>query len=200
MWRAEVAYTLDNAKPKPANLARRGIWMLNGLAAIVLWFALDSYARSHLFLINRSPSLPNWAFIVEKGKTPKRGDVAFFVPPRGPIFEKHFGKVPGAFGKIVYGVPGDEIVHRGARVFVRFGPGDNNRINPRSAGGGEVQVAFIKSRSSVGEVLRPGPTGVIPNDCFYMGSRHRDGFDSRYADIGFVCKRQLVGVANKVIL
>jgi conjugal transfer pilin signal peptidase TrbI len=178
MWRAEVAYTLDNAKPKPANLARRGIWMLNGLAAIVLWFALDSYARSHLFLINRSPSLPNWAFIVEK----------------------HFGKVPSAFGKIVYGVPGDEIVHRGARVFVRFGPGDDNRINPRSAAGGEVQVAFIKPRSSVGEVLRPGPTGVIPNDCFYMGSRHRDGFDSRYADIGFVCKHQLVGVANKVIL
>lgn len=195
-----MAYTLDNAKSKPGTLARRGIWMLGGLAAIGAWFALDIYARSHLFLINRSPSLPNWAYIVETGKIPKRGDVAFFVPPRGPIVEKHFGKVPSAFGKIVYGVPGDEIVHRGARVFVRFGPSDNKRTNPRSVARGEVQVAFIKPRSSVGEVLRPGPTGVIPNDCFYMGSRHPDGFDSRYGDIGFVCKRQLVGVADKVIL
>ncbi len=195
-----MAYSLVNCKLELGNLAQRGSWLLCGLAAIILWFELDIYARSHLFLINRSPSLPNWAFIVEKDKMPKRGDVAFFVPPRGPIVEKHFGKVPSAFGKIVYGVPGDEIVHRGGRVFVRFGPGDDKKTNFRSQAGREVQVAFIKPRSSVGEVLRPGPTGVIPNDCFYMGSHHPDGFDSRYADIGFVCKRQLVGVANKVIL
>jgi len=48
--------------------------------------------------------------------------------------------------------------------------------------------------------LKAGPTGRVPDGCYYMGSPHKDGFDSRYAAIGFVCDRQIVGVSRRVIL
>ena len=69
------------------------------------------------------------------------------------------------------------------------------------AGAGQrVQVGVLKPLSSRGEPLEAGPTGVIPEGCYYMGSPHKDGFDSRYAAIGFVCRGQIVGTATKVIL
>jgi len=33
-----------------------------------------------------------------------------------------------------------------------------------------------------------------------MGSPHPDGFDSRYAAIGFVCAKQIVGVSKWSLL
>ena len=61
-------------------------------------------------------------------------------------------------------------------------------------------IGHLKPRTLTGEVLIPGPVGRIPEGCYYMGSAHKDGFDSRYAAIGFVCRRQIVGVATKVLL
>ena len=94
----------------------------NSLIAVALvagtsgWVWLDSYARSHGFFINRSPSLPNWAYYFERGKAVKRGEVAFFAPPSNPLVHAHFGAEPPVFGKIVYGLPGDTVSHRGADV------------------------------------------------------------------------------------
>lgn len=159
------------------------------VVALAGWRALDDFAREHLFLINRSPSLPNWAYVVERGAVPARGSVSFFMPPRGKLVEAHFGKVPAAFGKIAYGLPGDRVERVGPKVFVVPG-----------GAGKAFQVGVLKPVSSRGEPLEAGPTGIIPQGCYYMGSPHKDGFDSRYAAIGFVCSRQIVGTASKVIL
>lgn len=171
---------------------KRWLVVLGALAALGAVQAIDAFARRHLVLINRSPSLPNWAYFVERGAKPEVGRVAFFVPPKNAVVAKHFGTEPAVFGKIVYAVGGDVIEHRGDQVFVH-----------RSVGG-SARAAQLVSRtkpvSAKGEVLVAGPAGLVPEGCYYMGSPHKDGFDSRYAAIGFVCDRQIVGVARRSVL
>lgn len=180
----------------PTDPGRRGsAWLRRAGYSLALavalggWRALDSSARTHMFLINRSPSLPNWAYVVERGVLPARGQIGFFMPPRSKLVVAHFGKVPAPFGKIVYGVPGDRIERRGSRVFVV--PGGT---------GIPLEVGLLKPRTVWGEPLAPGPVGIVPSGCYYMGSPHKDGFDSRYAAIGFICVRQIVGTARRAIL
>lgn len=178
----------------------RSPFLRNSLIAVALvagtsgWLSLDSYAQSHGFFINRSPSLPNWAYYFERGKAVKRGEVAFFAPPSNPLVHAHFGAEPPVFGKIVYGLPGDTVSHRGADVVVSWSAGVGNEAPS------EQLVGKLKPVSSAGEALEPGPTGIIPNGCYYMGSPHPDGFDSRYAAIGFVCAKQIVGVSKWSLL
>jgi conjugal transfer pilin signal peptidase TrbI len=81
------------------------------VAALVLWRGLDDLAHNHLFLINRSPSLPNWAYVVERGKLPGTRQVAFFLPP-ATRSSKRTGKTPSAFGKIALGLAGDDRASR----------------------------------------------------------------------------------------
>lgn len=178
-----------NKPGRGVGLRRRSACLLAAIAALAGWRTLDQTARSHLIFINRSPSLPNWAYIVERGAQPARGMVSFFKPPRGKLIEMQFGSDPAPFGKIAYGLPGDRVERDGNRVFV-IAAGSRK---PR-------QVGVLKPVSARGARLAAGPTGVIPAGCYYMGSPHRDGFDSRYAAIGFVCRGQIIGTARQVIL
>jgi conjugal transfer pilin signal peptidase TrbI len=167
-------------------------WAIAGFALLAFlgWKALDDAASQRLFLVNRSPSLPNWSFLVKRGALPVRGDTVFFAPPATPLVTRHFGARPAPFGKIVYGMPGDVVEHAGADVFVRSAGGQGARRH----------VAVMKSRSRLGEVLEAGPTGTIPADCYYVGSPHKDGFDSRYAAIGFICRPRIIGTAEVSVL
>lgn len=159
-------------------------WLLASLILIggIAVSALASWRDEHALLINASDSLPNWAFTVHRNKAPARGDYLFFVPPSTDLVRAHFGEKPGAFGKIVHGMPGDLVEHRGAEVLV----------------GGHV-VARMKSRSRRGEKLVPGPVGRIPEGCYFVATPHPDGFDSRYAAIGFVCRPQILGTGEAVL-
>src|SRR3546814_2524242 len=87
------------------------------------------------------------------------------------------------FGKIVYGVAGDVVAHRGDLV----------TINGKA-------VARMKARTRLGKPLAPGATGAVPAGCYFAATPHRDGFDSRYADIGFVCVRQVLGTGVPILL
>ena len=173
-------------------LWRKWLWLCAIVIVTVVFQATDSFARSHIFLINRSASLPHWAFFIERGALPSRGDIAFFKLPKTDLAVRHFGERPAPFGKIVYGMPGDVIERHGENVSIRM-EGDN--------GASLVKVVGqTKSLTKTGEVLVRGPVGVIPQDCYYMGSPHKDGFDSRYAAVGLVCARQVIGVARRVFL
>jgi conjugal transfer pilin signal peptidase TrbI len=153
-----------------------------------VWQSLDRFAQDHMFLVNRSQSLPNWAFFVARGHEARLGQTVFFMPPMSPLVIAHFGRDPAPFGKIVYATGGDEVIHRGSRVLVR------------RPGGQWREIALMKPVSLRGEALAEGPTGVIPNGCFYLGTPHKDGFDSRYAAIGFICWQRLVGSAKVTLL
>lgn len=152
------------------------------IGVCVISAAIADWRERHMMMINSSDSLPNWAFLIERGATPHRGDYVFFEPPTIALIRRHFGNKPRLFGKIVYGMPGDVVAHRGPSVI----------INGRS-------VATMKPRTRLGEALTPGKTGVIPAGCYYAGTPHPDGFDSRYSEIGFVCGRQIVGTGEALL-
>ncbi|MBK8631890.1 MAG: S26 family signal peptidase [Sphingomonadales bacterium] len=172
-----------------SSWAQRTLALAGGLSALGAWSWVDAFAHDHLFLVNRTGSLPNWAFFIERQKHAALGDTVFFVPPNDPLVVAHFGREPAPFGKIVYAVAGDEVVHRGNVVLVR------------SAGTKEWRmVALTKPLSMRGERLEAGPSGTIPPGCLYVGTPHKHGFDSRYKAIGFVCRDRLIGVAKAMIL
>ncbi len=160
---------------------------LLGAAALLVFgvsgfTALDAFHANHALMINASDSLPNWAFYMTRGGDPKPGDYISFVPPKNPLVIAHFGKKPPIFAKIVYGMPGDVVTHAGSEVL----------INGKRVG----QTKAVTKR---GEILLAGPTGVIPQGCYYAGTPSKDGFDSRYAAIGFVCARQIYGTGVPIL-
>ena len=169
--------------------ARRTGWLLAAAALWGVWTTLDRFASNHILFINHTQSLPNWAFMMRRGGDAQRGDIVFFSPPPSTLVKAHFGNNPDPFGKIVYGLGGDTIAHKGSAVLLR-----------RKGEEEWHAIARMKPVSMRGETLEPGPVGTIPPDCFYVGSPHKDGFDSRYAAIGFVCRRQLIGIAEWSLL
>ena len=171
-------------EPRTGSVARLPSWPMIMLicVAAVAYLATQGWRDRHLFLINATRSLPNWAFVVERGTVPQRGKLAFFAIARTPLIVAHFGKHPQPFGKIVYGMPGDVVTRSGNWVAVNG-----------------ARVAQLKPLSKRGEVLVPGPLGRVPDDCYFMATSHPDGFDSRYADIGWVCSRQIVGTGTAVL-
>lgn len=156
------------------------------LTALVLlplgWSAVDAFAKEHAFLINASPSLPNWAFWLDKHAPIARGSLIFFEPPKSKLVEAHFGKGAQLFGKRVLGVPGDTVSHHGQKVF----------INGR-------KVAERLEETRLGIPLHKGLDGPIPQDCFYTGTDHPRGLDSRYAEIGFICRGQILGSGRAIL-
>ena len=178
--------SLDRAAtPAPAQRASRlPSWpmTLAIIGAAMAYLATQGWRDRHLFLINATESLPNWAFVVERGTAPQRGKLAFFAIARTPLIVAHFGKNPQPFGKIVYGMPGDLVTRA------------NDWVSVNGA-----RVAHLKPLSKRGERLVPGPVGRVPPGCYFMGSPHPDGFDSRYADIGWVCGPQIVGTGIAVL-
>jgi conjugal transfer pilin signal peptidase TrbI len=39
----------------------------------------------------------------------------------------------------------------------------------------------------------------VPRDCYYVGTDHPDGFDSRYAEIGFACRKAILGTGTPIL-
>lgn len=162
----------------------RARWLAVGTLAVILvgTQAVANWRDSHALLINSSESLPNWAFFIEKNKTPERGDYVFFNLVPTKITRAHWGDKAPAFGKVVFGIPGDVVTREGSTVLVNGRP-----------------VAKLKAVSKRGERLVPGPVGIIPRDHFFLATTHKDGFDSRYADIGFVSRRQIIGTGDPIL-
>ena len=157
--------------------------VLTALVALPLAFAsVAAFRDDHALLINASPSLPNWAFWLDKNAPIGRGTLLFFEPPPSELVAKHFGHGRQLFGKRVLGVPGDRVTHHGPDVFIN---------------GRKVATRLLTTR--LGIVLTKGPAGTIPRGCYYAGTAHPRGLDSRYGAIGFVCERQIFGSGRAIL-
>ena len=178
-----MAVAVSNATAAPWR-PRKRLWGLCGglVAGSVVLGAISDWRDNHALLINTTDSLPNWAFVIHRNKVPVRGEYVFFDPPPSDLVRRHFGDKPQMFGKIVYGLPGDVVAHWHRAVTV------NGRV-----------VGYTKPTTRSGERLAIGPSGVIPAGCYYVGTPHKDGFDSRYAAIGFACRRQIVGTGEAIL-
>lgn len=162
----------------------RKLWLLLGVfvSGSMTLKALGDWRDGHIFLVNTSQSLPNWAFLIDRGRLPAKGEFVFFDPPQSGLLQSHFGKEPRIFGKRVYGVAGDIVAHEGHFVTING-----------------VRIAAMKPVTTRGERLTPGATGAVPPGCYFAATSHADGFDSRYAEIGFVCARQIIGTGEPVL-
>jgi conjugal transfer pilin signal peptidase TrbI len=160
---------------------RLALWGGLGAGALTLW-SLAAFGQGHALMINASPSLPYWAIWLDRDSVPARGDIILFDPPASPLLKKHFGKEPKPFGKRVSGVPGDIVTEKGRVFFV------NGKL-----------VAKAKINSRRGEALALGPTGTVPKGCYFVTTAHKDGFDSRYAAIGWICRQRILGVGRPIL-
>lgn len=170
------------ARPGGQGVLRHmgAMFLIVGAGAALM--GIRDWRTHHVLMINVSQSLPDWAFLVETGRFPVRGDYVVFLPGTTPMVRRHFGTQPAAFVKIAYGVPGDVVTRARNVVSVNGKP-----------------IARLKPKTRQGETLHAGPLGPVPAGCVFAGSPHKDGFDSRYAEIGFVCRDRLIGTAEPVL-
>ena len=165
------------------SLRLRRPLLLSGLVLLPFaWAPLDAFSKDHAFLINASPSLPNWAFWLDRDAPIARGSLIFFEPPQSELVDTHFGQAPQMFGKRVHGMPGDVVRHEDDGVFIN---------------GKKVATRLEVTR--LGIPLTRGPEGAIPDNCYYTGTGHPRGLDSRYAEIGFVCRGQILGSGRAIL-
>ena len=126
---------------------RNSLIAIAAVAGTVGWMSLDNFAQTHGFLINRTPSLPNWAYFFERGKRVERGEIAFFMPPSNSLVRAHFGAEPPAFGKIVYGMPGDKNLASRVGCYRELGSWRARRC-AFGARGREAQASVVEGREA----------------------------------------------------
>lgn len=174
---------MTNVDGTPRSRARARLLLWAALGGAALTFSnLAAFGRDHALMINASPSLPYWAIWLDRSAAPVRGDIILFDPPPSALLKAHFGAKPQAFGKEVIGVGGDVVTESGRKFFV------NGRF-----------VARAKTHSRKGERLELGPRGKIPPGCYFVATSHKDGFDSRYAAIGWICRNRVLGTGRAIL-
>jgi conjugal transfer pilin signal peptidase TrbI len=134
-----------------------------------LWF--DAH---YLFGLNATRSLPEQLFLIERGHFPRKGEYVAFRWHGGGNY-----RAGTVFIKTLAGVPGDVVSRRDGDYFVNGRP-----------------VGTAKPVSREGELLSPGPTGVLPKDRYYVAAPHPDSLDSRYALTGWIDATQIIGRAH----
>ena len=80
-----MAVAEEHAPSLLGTRARRRLAAAGLLLIVPAYAEVDHWGRTHAFLINTTLSLPDWAFLVEREKTPARGDLIFFIPPESSL-------------------------------------------------------------------------------------------------------------------
>ncbi len=115
--------------------------------------------------------------IVKNGQVPAKGALVAFKLEPTPVYPEVHISV-----KRLGGVPGD-LVTRRENVFY---------IN------GERR-AVAKARAKSDRLLRPGPTGRLSKAHYWVYTESPDSYDSRYAEIGWITKTNMIGPAYVVL-
>ena len=154
---------------KTAALRRRRIALAAMIALAALWLAAAS--RVH---VNASWSDGSWGYAAFPlfGEAPEIGDRVLFEPP-----DSVGSRVP--YLKTVRGVPG-----------MRIEVGEDGTIRLDGEPVGRAKALALDGRP-----LAAIAQGVIPPGHFYVHADHADSHDSRYAEIGLVPQRRILGRA-----
>lgn len=148
------------------------------ISVVLAFFIITFIAQS--FLVDGSSMEPSFhdgqRLMVEKItyrlSQPTRGDVVVF---------KYPGNTKRKFIKRVIGLPGDEILIKNGFLYINGQQMEENYINGPTYG--------TYSAPSYGPV-------IVPQDGYFvLGDNRRNSDDSRYPDVGFVPKQNLVGRA-----
>ena len=126
--------------------------------------------------MNMSDSLPYRFVLATTFLQPKHGDLVFFNAP-DTAYPTWTDIEKPKFTKIVLGMSGDKILVSGRAVTV-------NGV-----------TLYAKEKSELGRSLEPITGGIVPEGKIFVYTRHKDSYDSRYAEIGLIDKKQIIGKA-----
>jgi conjugal transfer pilin signal peptidase TrbI len=127
--------------------------------------------RVHL-LVNTSLSLPERYFLHLTKVTPFNGEITTYEHPSGKRLIKK-----------IMGVEGDVISYdREGCVWV-----------------GTTKIGKPHATNRQGEILHAVVPGVIPKDYVFLYGSHDESLDSRYADVGLVYTKHLIGKAIGIV-
>lgn len=126
---------------------------------------------------NETTSLPGKVYAVSRIQRPEKGQLAAFYPPVNPYYPREMW-----FTKIVVGVAGDVITHRGRTVLINGKPIGEAR---------ETDSERKRALTMVSD-------GVIPEGYYFVWTPHPRSYDSRYADIGLVHEKRIIGRAYRL--
>ena len=81
------------------------------------------------------------------------------------------------------GLPGDLVTEQDRAFFVNGAP----------VATGQAQRAASASR------WRSARPAAFRRGCYFVATEHKDGFDSRYAAIGWICAPRILGVGRPIL-
>ncbi|MGP1715690.1 MAG: signal peptidase I [Methylophilus sp.] len=133
------------------------------------------FAANYKIAINNDVSLPGTFFIIHYGEKPDINDmVAFkqnakYVPPNHKLV------------KILSGKPGDSIVVKERDVYLNG-----------------TYVGHAKPLTRKGNPLTPVTETKVPPGKFYVVGTHKDSYDSRYEEFGFLDASAIEGTVYAI--
>lgn len=161
-----------------AKLDRRVGAALIILASVLAYKASVELGQKYKIGVNKTNSLAHWGYVIDRTNDDvQRGALIEFVVPDNEYYPRG-----ASFVKRVTGVPGDIVERRENRVFVN----------------GEY-VGLAKSHDQKGKPVEAGPVGEIPAGHMFVTGDHKDSLDSRYAVIGFIPARRILGVGEPIL-
>lgn len=162
----------------------RKLYLVTIILTILLSIKLgNDFSKTWGLAVNRTDSLPDHIFFMEKTVLPGRGDYIVFVSDKPPRYFPAEQK----FVKIVGGMSGDV-------VFVYEG-----KYAIRHANDGSVLViGEAQEKDSNGRVLVPVKTGLIPDGHYFVYGLNPKSFDSRYAEMGLIPENHVIAKAHPI--
>lgn len=164
--------TIDTWARQPGVLPFVLAFILMGLMLTASAYALSPWYE---LLVNRSNSLPQTLFLLDKTRAPRCGEYTAFDMPNSARFYRGSRMI-----KHIRGCAGDRVNIEGQTVFVHGEP-----------------VGVAMRRSSKGRyVLQPINPVIIPPGKVYLSATHPQSYDSRYASFGLRDVNELLGTAR----
>ncbi|MFZ4700252.1 MAG: S26 family signal peptidase [Candidatus Methylumidiphilus sp.] len=151
----------------------------HAIAYLLLVACYLLFSANYLLGWNETPSLPFKLFVIHRNEPVRNGDYVAFRWHGGHPFPD--GSI---FAKRVVGGEGDS-VQRAGNLFT---------VNRES---------FVaKEQGQTGKALSPIPLpegmSTVPRDSYWVAGTHEYSFDSRYSQVGFIRKADVVGRAYPI--
>jgi len=144
-------------------------------AVVLLGVRQFAMSSGYTITLNKSESIDTAVYLVSPlDREAQRGDYVYFRMPSNPYAD-------GRLVKRIAGVEGDVVKTVGSQVYVN----------------GEL-VGSMKPLTRRGDVLTPVESGVVPQGHIFVAGEHKDSYDSRYGEFGYIPTYALKGVAREL--
>lgn len=148
-------------------------WLFAVVAALLFCWSLSPYIKIGF---NTNHSVAGYVFLIVKNQVPAKGKLVAFWPPKNDFYNDIW------FVKYVQGEPGDLVERRGQDFYING-----------------IYVSTAKTTSLKGVTLKASESGEIQSGYYFVGTGHKDGFDSRYEQIGLISKNSFIGSAYRLL-